>query len=105
MKVNLPDNKKFNVSILPIDAQGQPAEVENVAWGVSDSSVASVLVAPDGLSAYVIAGNLGTTQITVSADALIGDGIEVISDVLEVVVIGGKAVGFAFSVGEFQDKP
>ena len=104
MKVNLPDNKKFNVSILPIDAQGQPAEVENVQWSVSDPSVASVLSAPDGLSAYVISGNLGTAQITVSADALIGDGIEVISDVLEVTVIGGKAVGFAFSVGEFQDK-
>jgi len=104
MKVNLPDNKKFNVSILPIDAQGQPAEVENVQWSVSDSSVASVLSAPGGLSAYVISGNLGTAQITVTADALIGDGIEVISDVLEVTVIGGKAVGFAFSVGEFQDK-
>jgi hypothetical protein len=80
-------------AIQPVDKFGNVAPVENVAWLVSPSEMASIAVGPDGMSAVVVPnGILGTFQISVSADAKIGDGVKPLVGMSEdIQVVAGEA--------------
>jgi hypothetical protein len=99
----LPNDHKVPVSIEPVDAHGNPAQVQGVPnWTSSAENIAYVsAVASDGLSAEVLPGDtLGTCQINVSADADLGSGVTQINGVLDVQVVAGQAVGFQIQTGE-----
>lgn len=107
MIVILPDTHQFPVSISIVDAKGNPAQVEGVpVWASSDESVALVVPASDGLSAVVAAvGPLGTCQITVTADADLGEGVTNISGLLDVTVVASAAVGITLNPGPTEPQP
>lgn len=95
MSFQLPDDRSATLAINPQDAAGFAAKVENVVWASSDPTVADVVVADDGLSAQLAPATppkLGTAQISVTADALIGDGVQNITGLLDVEVVSGQAV-------------
>lgn len=74
------------------DGKGNAARVDGVPqWASSDPNVANVVPAADGLSAEVVAGQTGTAQITVTADADLGAGVETITGIGEIEVISGRA--------------
>ena len=52
--------------------------------------MAALTVADDGLSASVAGGSPGTAQIRVNVDADLGDGVRLITGVLDVQVVGGE---------------
>jgi hypothetical protein len=99
--VTLTDIQKVSLSIQPIDAKGNPAVVDGIpVWQVSDTALLSLVVAEDGLSAELLAvGPLGTGQVTVAADALIGEGVVPITGILDVTVIASQAASLAISAG------
>lgn len=101
MAITITDNQKFKVSIQPVDAKGNPARVDGVPfWAVGDMSILANVTADDGMSAEIFAlGPLGTTQVTVTADADLGEGIKEITGILDVTVIGGEAVALTISTG------
>lgn len=100
MALTLTDIQKVTVSITPVDAVGNVAPVENVVWTSSDESILTVTASEDGLSAVVeTVGHLGSAQIMVEADALIGEGYEPLAGILDVTVVGSKAVGFTINAG------
>lgn len=107
MNVVLPDTHQFPVSISVVDAKGNPAEVQGTpAWASSDDGIAVVVPASDGKSAVVAAtGPLGTCQITVTADADLGDGVTNISGLLDVTVVAGAAVGISLAPGPTEPQP
>lgn len=104
--LQLTDTQQCDVSVKALNRKGNPAPVQNPVWSSSDSTVATVTQdAVDGLKAKVVAGAAGTTQINVSADADMGDGVKPISAVLDVTVVGGQAVTFAVTTGTPTEQP
>jgi hypothetical protein len=96
----LPNDHKVTASIQPVDAKGNPAQIDGQAqWSSSSPSIANVQnISTDTLSAEVIPGDqLGSCQINVQADADLGSGIQNITGVLDVQVVAGAAVGFTIS--------
>ena len=62
-------------------------------------------VAPDGTSAYAIAaGPLGTCQVSVTADADLGEGVVTITGVLDLEVVGSQATSFVITPGAPEPK-
>lgn len=92
---------KLPLSILPVDAAGNPARVDGVpGWTVSEAVYGALEVAADGLSAtFVPAGVLGAVQIRVDADADLGGGVRTISGLLDVQVEAGEAVSLSITAG------
>lgn len=98
--MKLPYNYKVGLSIKPVDEAGNPALVENIVWTSTPLDVVELVPADDGLSCTVKAlGKVGVAQVEVTADALIGEGIENISDFLSIEVTAGKAVNLGIIAG------
>ena len=101
----LPADKKVTVAVLWKDKKGNVAPVDGIPiWESSDSTVAALTVAPDGLSASVAGGLIGLCQISVTADADLGEGVTNVAAILEVEVLAGQAVSGDFSVGPLEDQ-
>jgi len=103
----LKDTEQVVLSVVPVDAKGNAAPVDGTpAWDSSDPTVAIVTPAADGLSATVAAaGPLGKAQISVTADADLGEGIESIVGTLEIEVVAGKAVSLSIKTGTPEEIP
>ena len=99
----LPNDHKVIATVEPVDAKGNPATIDGIpSWSSSSATIATVNALPaDGsgkFSAEVLPGSeLGTCQINVTADADLGSGIQQISGVLDLEVVGGQAVGFTIT--------
>lgn len=101
MALILADNQKVALSIAPKSVAGNPAAVDGApSWRVSDESVLSLEVAADGMSAVVTStGKLGTSQVSVSADADLGEGVQTITGLLDIEVKASAAVSLDISAG------
>lgn len=104
MAVTMTVDHFFSASLQPVDSFGNPARVDGVPiWGVSDDNVLEIVPAADGLSADVLAkGTVGTAQVTVSADADLGDGVRELTGILDVDVLAGEAVALNITAGPLQ---
>lgn len=89
----LPDDKTMPATVSYQDAKGNAASVEGApVWASANESVATVLPAADGLSAVISPVGLGSTDITVTADADLGAGVVNIISTGTVEVVAGQAV-------------
>ena len=110
MKAPISNTQKVDFEYAPpVDVDGQPADVQDgsVVQSTSDASVATVT--PDATNPYkgtITSVGKGTCQITITADADLGDGTVTISgEPIDVTVTGGQAVGFgAVTLGTPQPK-
>lgn len=102
MAFTLTVDQQVSLSVAYVDSQGNPAQVDGVpVWASSDTNVATVLAAADGLSAVAAAaGNIGTAQISVTADADLGAGTTSLISLLDLAVVGGEAVSGTITPGE-----
>ena len=102
----LTDAQKVALSVTFLDAAGNPASVDGApVWGSSDPTIVLVEAATDGLSAVATAvGPLGSAQVNVTADADLGAGVESITGLLDVNVVGDKAVTVAIAAGTPEPK-
>lgn len=98
--------QEFDASVAFQDSLGNPAPVEGVpTWVNSNESVLSMVVAADGLSAVISAvGVPGSGQISVQADADLGEGVTTITGVLDVEVQPGDAVNVVLNTGPVRDR-
>lgn len=101
MGLILSDSQKFDATVGFVDKKGQPAKVDGVpSWTVSDPTILSVEPAADGMSATVKAiGPLGTSQVSVTADADLGEGVRNVVGTLDVEVVAGEAVAANINAG------
>jgi hypothetical protein len=91
--VTIKDNQKFTASVVFLDAKGKVAAVDGApVWTGSNDVAFTVTPSEDGLSAEVVANDLGTGQVSVSADADLGAGVTTITGTLDLEVIAGDAV-------------
>ena len=104
--MNLKSTQQVTLSISPTDRKGRPASVENVAWQTSNSEVATVEAASDGLSAVVKAvGPLGDVTVSVTADGQAGEGEFPLAGSLDFTVTAANAVSLAVNAGEPEEQP
>ena len=93
MSFTLSSIEKVSLLIQPVNAKGNPAPIDGVpVWTISDPTVATLIVADDGLTASLVAINPGSVQITVQADADLGPGTKLITGTLDVTVTAAEAV-------------
>jgi hypothetical protein len=106
MSLVMTDTQQFTASVSFVDAKGNPAQVDGApSWSVSDPTILSITPSSDGLSAEVSAiGVLGTSQVSVSADADLGAGVTNIVGVLDVQVVAGQAVAANISASTPVDQ-
>lgn len=99
--LTLTDIQGVDLSVAPVDAKGNPAKVDGApVWVVSAPDVCDIAVAADGLSAHVTAkGPLGSCQVTVTADADLGEGVRNITGMLDVEVIASEAASLSITAG------
>lgn len=101
MGLILKDTQKVPVTVGFLDGKGNPAKVDGVpAWSVSDATILSVTPAADGMSATVMAiGPLGTSQVSCTGDADLGEGVRPVAATLDVEVQAGEAVSAGINAG------
>ena len=104
--LTLTDTQKCALSVSFQTAAGNPAVVDGApTWGVSDENLLELQVAEDGRSAVVLTkGPLGTAQVTLRADADLGEGVKEIVGILDVEVIPSQAVVAVLSAGVPEEK-
>lgn len=106
MAILLTDLEKVFLSVAYTSAAGNPAAVEGLpVWASSNEGVVTLEVTEDGYSAYAVTvGPVGTAQVSVSADADLGEGIRPLVATLDVTVIGSEAVFAGLITGAPEPK-
>lgn len=102
MLVTITSEEKILATLAPLTAAGNPAQVDGTpAWEVV-SGDATLEVSEDGMSCYLISGSVGNSQITVTADADLGEGVRNITDTIDLAVVSAEAssLGLNFGVAE-----
>ena len=107
MATTMTDVQHADAAIKYQTAAGNPAKVDGVpVWASSDESAISVTPAADGFSARIDSvGGLGKFQVTVKADADMGEGVKELTSVLDIEVIASEAAQGAFEVAVYDNEP
>jgi len=106
LEIRITNEQQVNVTLKPVTATGKPAKLDgSPSWTVISGS-SQVKVADDGLSADLISSDdPGDTEVMVKADADLGEGVEEISDVVRLSVIGANAANLGLVAGTPTPKP
>lgn len=103
--VKITNEQKVTVTLKPVTDTGKPAALDGKPTWEVVSGNATVQVADDGLSAVLVsADDPGDTQFLVKADADLGEGVEEISDVVTLNVVGATAKNLGLAVGTPEPK-
>lgn len=105
MDIKITNEQKVTVTLSPKTDTGKPAKLDgSPAWAVISGN-STVTVSDDGLSAVLTsADDPGDTQILVKADADLGTGVEEISEVINLTVVGATAKNLGITVGTPEPK-
>jgi hypothetical protein len=103
--VTITNEQKIKVTLTPVTDTGKPAKLDGKpSWSVISGN-SQVEVAEDGLSAFLIsADDPGDTQFLIKADANLGEGVEEISDIIDLTVQGATAKNLGVSLGTPEPK-
>ena len=94
----LKDTEKCVLSIQAVDAKGNPAQLDGApVFSVADEKLLTITTSPDGRATIAAVGPVGTTQVSVTADADLGAGVKTIAATLDVQVIASEAVTLSIS--------
>jgi hypothetical protein len=102
VQVTLSAADEIHVSInQPIDKYGNPAPIDGEITWSSNNAALEVRDDPDVEGGKILypTGQTGSFRVNVSADADLGEGVEEITDYIDVLVVAGKATGFGFNMG------
>lgn len=97
-----------SVSVSYVDAKGKPAKVDGVpVWAASDPAIVdSVTPAADGMSAELhITDTVGASQLSVTADVDLGEGVKSLESVDTISVMAAEAVAANFTFGAVTPDP
>jgi len=92
MLITITNEEKVQVTLAPTTAAGNPATLDGApVWTVTEGD-ATLDVAVDGLSAFLISGAANTnSKITVTADADLGEGVVTLTDTIDLAVVLASA--------------
>jgi hypothetical protein len=107
MALTLTSVQQASLTVSAVDAKGNPAPVDNVVYRSSDPTIIELQEdSEDPTVAWVVAvGALGNAQVTVAADADIGEGVKALTGLLDVTVVAAEAVAISIETGVPEDQP
>ena len=99
-------SQKVQLNVAFTDKYGNQAVVDGKPeWSVSNVELGSVEVAEDGLSVWFVpTGKVGQVQVSVQADADLGEGVNSIIGIQEFDVVAGTAAVIQLNVGSAVEK-
>lgn len=101
----LADDEKVSASATFVDAAGNVAPVQGApVWASSDESIVTVTDNGDGTVTITSVGPLGTAQVSVTADADLGDGVTNIVGTADIEVVASQAVAASIGLGTPEKK-
>lgn len=98
----LPNTHKVPLSLKVEDIAGNPATLDGAAvWSVSDPDILTLEdISADGLTATAVAvGPPGTSQVNVTADADLGEGVRTLTALIDIEVRPSEAVALSIAFG------
>lgn len=99
-------SQQFLITPVFLTSTGKPATVDGIpTYASSNEAAASVVAAPDGLSATVVAHGVGDYTVSMNADADLGPGIRTIVAQDTGSVTLGEAATASFNVGPVVEQP
>jgi hypothetical protein len=106
MSTIITDTQEVPVTVAFSDRRGNPATIDGLpTWAVSDPAIIGLKVNADSYSALVFAvGPIGHSQVSVTADARLGEEFSPIIGILEVDVVGGEAVTATLTAGTPEEQ-
>lgn len=106
MSLTLTTEQKVKLTIAPVTAAGKAAKLDGVpVWASSDTSIISLDVAADGLSATLsTTDEIGTSTVSVSADADLGEGTNTIQASIDIVAVHAQASNLGLVAGTPEPK-
>lgn len=96
----LTDSQKVDLALKAKTKAGNPTTLENVVWATSDDTVATVESTGDLTAVVKTTGKLGTAQISIKADAKLGEGEKELTGTFDLEVVPGDAATIEVSAGE-----
>ena len=87
MLITITNEQKVNVTLAPTTAAGNPGTLDGVPQWAVVTGDATIEPSADGLSCYLISGEPGLSQISVTADADLGEGVTNLTDTVDLAVI------------------
>jgi len=108
MGYTLPDDKTVVLDIKYVDAKGHPATIDgDVTWDTSDADICAVeALDGDSTKAKLTATeNLGNAQVSATADADMGEGVQHIVTLFDLTVVAGSAVAGTITPNELEPTP
>lgn len=95
------NEQKINAKINPLSAANHPAKIDGIPTWTVQSGDGTVEPAGDGMSAFLVSGDLpGDTIYIVQADADLGAGVVNLADTITLHVEGALAVNLGLSFDE-----
>lgn len=104
--ISMSYSQKVSVELAPQDSNGNPATVEpgSVQVVSANQGLCTVVRDPNNELLFEVLGNNtgveGATQVDISADADLGQGVVTITGFIGVEITPKQAVGFGFNIGE-----
>lgn len=101
LEITITNEQKIKVTCNPVTAAGQAVALDGPVTVDVQSGEGTVELDSDGLSFTLISGDLpGDTVYVIQADADLGEGVETISDIVQLHVEGARAASFGLVAGE-----
>lgn len=106
LELKISNEQQIKVTLTPKTDTGKPATLDGMpSWAVLTGN-SQVSVSDDGLSATLVSSDdPGDTEILVKADADLGEGVEEISDIIKLSVVGATAKNLGLTAGQPEAKP
>lgn len=100
MLITITNEQKVLVTLQPTTAAGNPATVDGAPiWTVTEGD-ATVEPTDDGMSAYLVSGSADVnSKIQVVADADLGEGVQSITDTIDLAVVSAQASALGIVAG------
>lgn len=101
MLITITNEQKVQVTLQPLTAAGNPAILDGApVWAVTEGD-ATLEVAEDGLSAFLVSGAADVNStIAVTADADLGEGVVALADTITLAVVAASASTLGLVAGE-----
>lgn len=104
-EITITNEQKIQVTLAPKTATGKQATLDGKPTWTVQSGIGTLEIAEDGLSAFLVSGDApGDTMVIVEADADLGEGVQTISDSIQLHVSGAMAENLGLAVGSAVPK-
>ena len=101
LDLTITNEQKIKVTVNPVTEAGNAVALDGPIVVAVSSGDGTFEVQPDGISAYLISGDLpGDTVYTISGDADLGEGVINVADVVNLHVEGAQAAALGLTVDE-----